>query len=288
MSASSSSSSTTGRGDDPPSKRQRGDGHIAPLRTRTGQACGAVIDERPACAPVGGHAGPALPAHFHLNERSLVLLQRGTVNNAFSGVVNVRTGEITIHPLADEAYDGGDRTFSRHGDGYPTSRFPGGLPAGSPLIEDTPARPLPPGGHRGRSMSVPGPPRHVEPITHMDPDWQGEVSHEQIARRVGGIPAPAGPHGDTYSRFVGFTVWIGPVQDTQTPTSLRPTGPMVFRLVCTSRALNTPKFGAGGKMTRAWAERLRAAFDNARLPRPYSADDLGLLSVTEDMGGPTG
>jgi hypothetical protein len=201
------------------------------------------------------------------------LLRRGIVGNAFSGAVNIASGEITIYPLADEAYPGGDRTFDPNGDGYSTSRFPGALPyqtspdgdpIGYPQAEDSAARPLG-GGLRARRMSNPGPGPglHVTPIRHMDPNWQDEVSHEQIARRVGGIPAgelTGGPR--TPYNFVGFTLWL------EYPA---------LRLVCTSRALNQSRFNAGGRMSTTWANTIRAAFVTAALPKPSSGDDLGIL-----------
>jgi hypothetical protein len=264
-----SSSSSSGSGDDDrPNKRSRRDDFIGPIRTLTGRACGAVIAARDSkggdVQPVQGAAGPPVPANIFLNQSSISLLVRATTNNALSGVVNIRTGEITVYPLTEEAYPlQDDPLFRRGADGYTNSRFPGALPyvegVGYPQEEDTPARPLPQGATRARAMSVSDPPRHITPLRHMDPLWGNEVSHEQIARRVGGIPTPV---NDVYSNFVGFTVWVAYPN---------------FSLVCTSRALNGNKFNRGGRMNMAWANAICAAFTNAHLPKPRSADDLGLL-----------
>ncbi|MDE1146285.1 MAG: hypothetical protein PW843_06615 [Azospirillaceae bacterium] len=211
------------------------------------------------------------------------LITRGTVNNAFSGVVNITTGVITTYPLADEAYPGGDRTFDAGGDGYKTSRFPRGLryddERGYPTVEDTPARPLAPGERRARTLSEPSPPRQVTPIRHTDPQWQGQVSHDQLARRTGGIPKREFEGRrlkrgeDEHPRFVGFTVWKEPRN---------------LRLVCTSRSLNDEKFGlGGGRMSIPWADRIRDAFAAIDWPIPRAADDDSLPELRPNQGNTT-
>jgi hypothetical protein len=219
-------------------------------------------------APRSDLEGPSLPrGAVGLSERSKKFLNAAAINNAFSGVMHIETGEIHLYPLSDEPAEAIKIYLGMGTDGYSTSKFPGASDAVNADILADPSRPLSLGDvKRTRRMSEPTLPGKVTPINHNDPLWSDWVSHEQIARRYGGGVMNEEQQdlvGDPISLFIGFTVKV--------------TLPRLT-LICTSRGLNTSKFpDGGGKVNTEWALKIKNAFE--RISLNVRAQDDGGLQV---------